>query len=300
MADTLRIPTISAYHELRGLPPPDHPLVSVVRFEDMTVSTSEEVLVNDFYAIGLKQHVGAAVRYGRELIDFDRGVLFCMAPGQVYRVGVKKAGPHGGWYLMVHPDFLWGTDLAQRIGRYEYFDYAINEALHLGAREEHTIVTVLQHIRQECAANLDDFSQPIVVAHLDVLLNYTERFYRRQFLTRKRSSHEILERLEKVLDEAFAEATLAKRGVPAVHDVARALNVSPNYLSGVLQTLTGRSTQDHIHERVIARAKTILSTTHRPVSEIAYALGFQHPQSFSKLFRAKTGQSPSNFRAAFS
>ena len=300
MADPHRIPTISAYHALRGLPPPDHPLVSVVRFEDMTVNTSEEVLVNDFYAIGLKQHVGAAVRYGRQLIDFDRGVLFCMAPGQVYQVGVKKAGPHGGWYLMVHPDLLWGTDLAQRIKRYEYFDYAINEALHLGAREEEVIVGVLQNIRQEAASNLDEFSQDIVVNHLGVLLSYAERFYRRQFLTRKRSNHEILERLERVLDDAFREEVLAKRGVPAVQDVARALNVTPNYLSGALQSLTGRSTQDHIHERLIARAKASLSTTRQPVSEIAYALGFQHPQSFSKLFRSKTGQSPTDLRAAFS
>ena len=300
MAETIRIPSISAYHALRGLPPPDHPLVSVVRFEDMTVTTAEESLVNDFYAIGLKQHVGAAVRYGRQLIDFDRGVLFCMAPGQVYRVGVKQAGPHGGWYLMVHPDLLWGTALADRIGRYEYFGYAINEALHLSAREEHTIVTVLQHIRQEGAANLDEFSQDIVVAHLDVLLNYTERFYRRQFLTRKRASHEILERLDGVLDGALAGEKLLRSGVPTVEEVAAALHVTPNYLSGLLHNLTGRSTQDHIHERLIASAKTTLSTTQLPVSEIAYALGFRHPQSFSKLFRAKTGQSPTDFRAAFS
>ncbi|WP_116126247.1 helix-turn-helix domain-containing protein [Lewinella sp. IMCC34183] len=300
MADTIRIPTISAYHAMRGLPPPDHPLVSVVRFEEMTVNASEELLVNDFYAIGLKQHVGADVRYGRQLIDFDRGTLFCMAPGQVYHVGIKKSASHGGWYLMVHPDFLWGSELANRIGGYEYFGYSIREALHLSAREEETVVTVLRTIRQEVAGNLDEFSQDIVVTHLAVLLSYAERFYRRQFLTRKQSNHEILDRLDRVLDEALREEVLATTGVPAVQDVARSLNVSPNYLSGVLQTLTGRSTQDHIHERLIARAKTTLSTTHHSVSEIAYALGFRHPQSFSKLFRSKTGQTPTAFRAAFS
>ena len=258
-------------------------------------------LVTDFYFIALKRNFPATVRYGQQAYDFDEGVLTFIAPNQVFTLEFDPpaAGPSAGWVVLLHPDFLWNTPLARKITQYEYFGYAVREALHLSDREQQTITTVIQHINQEYHASIDEFSQDVIIAQLEVLLTYSERFYRRQFLTRKKANHELLSRLETILDAYLASAALPRSGLPTVQYLADALHVSPTYLSTLLKTLTGQSTQHYIHDKLLEKAKERLSTTTLTVSEIAYELGFEHPQSFSKLFKAKTSLSPLAFRQSF-
>ena len=305
MANTApyRIKTITEFHRLRGLPAPEHPLISVVNYSDIkhAPGTKNINIVLDFYSISLKRNAYAKIKYGQQQYDFDEGILFLIAPGQVFGIEVPEDAPvkQSGWMLMIHHDFLWNTALAKTIKQYEYFDYAVNEALFLSDKEETTIINIFQNIKQEYQANIDKFSQDIIIAQIELFLNYTERFYHRQFITRKIANHQILDRLENTLTTYFDSDDLIKKGLPSVQYVAEALNVSPNYLSGLLKVLTGQSTQQHIHDKLIEKAKEKLSTTGLSVSEIAYELGFEHPQSFSKLFKAKTNLSPLDFRQSF-
>ena len=299
----LRIKTITEYHRVMGLPKPEHPLISVINFESIKrLPYSESIsLVFDFYSISLKRNFNARFKYGQQEYDFDEGIMFFISPGQVFGLEIEKGSDlrHTGWLLLVHPDFLWNTTLAKTIKKYEYFDYAVNEALYLSDKEEAKITGMMQNMEQEYRSNIDKFSQDIIVAQLDLLLNYADRFYHRQFITRKITNHQVLSRLEDTLTAYFDGDALATKGLPTVQYVADSLNVSPGYLSGLLKTLTGQSTQQHIHDKLIAKAKERLSTTVLSVSEIAYELGFEHPQSFSKLFKTKTSLSPLEFRQSF-
>jgi AraC family transcriptional regulator, transcriptional activator of pobA len=299
----LRIKTISEYHQIMGLPKPEHPLVSVINFESIKkLPYSESIsLIFDFYSISLKRDFNAKMKYGQQQYDFDEGILFFMSPGQVFGIEIEKGVTlkHTGWMLLVHPDFLWNTSLAKTIRKYEFFNYSVHEALFLSNKEENIIKGLLQNIKQEYHSNIDKFSQDLIIAQIELLLTYSERFFHRQFITRKITNHKILNRLEEILDEYFSSDTLLQKGLPTVQFVAGALNVSPNYLSDLLKVLTGQSTQQHIHDKLIEKAKEKLSTTDLSVSEIAYELGFEHPQSFSKLFKTKTSLSPLKFRHSF-
>jgi AraC family transcriptional activator of pobA len=298
-----RIKTISEYHRLMGLPKPEHPLITVVNFESIKrLPDARSIsLVFDFYSISLKRNFNARMKYGQQEYDFDEGIMFFMSPGQIFGIEFDKEKElkHSGWLLLIHPDFLWNTSLAKTIKKYEYFDYSVNEALYLSEKEEITITGMMQSIEQEYRSNIDKFSQDIIIAQLELLFNYSERFYHRQFITRKIANHLLLDRLEDILAAYFNGDTLSKKGLPTVQSIAEALNVSPNYLSGSLKTLTGQSTQQHIHDKLIEKAKEKLSITGLSVSEIAYELGFEHPQSFSKLFKTKTNLSPLEFRRSF-
>ena len=298
-----RIKTITGFHQLRGLPPPEHPLISVVDYAAVkhTPENNLRSWVLDFYSISLKRSPNAKIKYGQQKYDFDEGVMFFIAPGQVFSVEVNTDLPakHSGWMLLIHPDFFWNAPLAKAIRKYEYFDYAVNEALFASAKEEATMNNIIQNIRQEYHANIDEFSQNIILSQIETLLNYAERFYHRQFITRKKSSHQVLGQLEKLLSDYFNNDALSGKGLPTVEYIAAELNISPNYLAGLLKVLTGQSTQQHIHEKLIGKAKEKLSTTNLSVSEIAYTLGFEHPQSFSRLFKSKTKVSPLEFRNSF-
>ena len=293
--------TISEYHQFRGLPKPEHPLVSVINFESITQIRDDEPesIIQDFYAIALKKHINCKMNYGQQEYDFDEGTMFFISPGQVFSIQANSELTHTGWLLLIHPDFFWNTSLIKTIKQYEYFSYSVNEALYLSEKEEIIITSVLRNIKQEYHSNIDKFSQPVIIAQLELLLNYADRFYHRQFITRKISNHRILTRLEELLKEHFDNPNLIEKGLPTVHDIAQSLNVSPNYLSGLLKVLTGLSTQQHIHEKLIEKAKEKLSVTNLSVSEIAYELGFEHSQSFSKLFKTKTNLSPLQFRQSF-
>ena len=299
----LRIKTISEYHRVMGLPKPEHPLISVINFETIKHLPNPKSisLLFDFYSISLKRNFNAKFKYGQQQYDFDEGIMFFLSPGQVFGIEVNNNEElrHTGWMLLIHPDFIWNTTLAKTIKQYDFFDYSVNEALFLSEKEELTIIDIMKKIQEEYHSNIDKFSQDIIIAQVELMLNYADRFYHRQFITRKITNHKILDRLENILTEYFSSDTLAKKGLPTVQYIADALNVSPNYLSGLLKMLTGQSTQQHIHDKLIEKAKEKLSTTDLSVSEIAYELGFEHPQSFSKVFKTKTNVSPLEFRASF-
>jgi len=294
----IRVKSISEGHRMQGLPMPAHPLISILDYGKIKHEGSISV-VFDFYSISIKRGVNK-MHYGQQEYDFDGGVMGCMAPNQV----LKAAAPledteRSGWILFLHPDFLWNTPLAQKIKQYEYFHYSVNEALFLSEREEGIINGIIENIRQEYNSNIDRFSQDVIIAQLELLFTYAHRFYERQFMTRKISNSKILSRLEALLEDYFNKEDLILRGLPSVQFIADSLNISSKYLSSLLKQQTGQTTQQHIHEKLIEKAKERLSTTDLSVSEIAYELGFEHSQSFNKLFKSKTKQSPLEFRASF-
>lgn len=297
-----RIKTISAYHQVLELPKPEHPLVSVINMEDFKPAESNQQIsvVFDFYIISLKRNLPGSVKYsyGQNQYDFDEGVMYFMSPGQVFSFEAEKDFKNSGWMLLVHPDFIWNTSLAKKMKPYEYFDYSVHEALHLSEKEETLIIGIFQNIRQEYHSNIDKFSENIIITQIETLLSYSERFYNRQFITRKKANTTILTKLEEILNGYFKGDKLPD-GLPSVKYVSDSLNVSPNYLSSLLKVLTGQSTQQHIQNKLIDKAKEKLSTTDLSVSEIAYELGFKYPQSFSKLFKTKTSFSPLEFRQSF-
>ncbi|EDM37918.1 transcriptional regulator, AraC family protein [Pedobacter sp. BAL39] len=299
----IRIKTISQCHETMGLPKPEHPLISVINFNSFIQKPFNEPVsfIYDFYAIYLKRITNAKFKYGHQASDFDEGVLFFMAPNQLFSIQPEKGKTlrPSGWGILFHPDFIWNTTLAKIIKQYEFFDYSVNEALYLSGKEEKKIVSIIKSIQQEYQFNTDKFSQQIIASQIETLLNFSERFYHRQFITRKKTNHQILSRLEDTLAKYFNNDDLIAQGLPTVQFIADTLNISPNYLSDVLKVLTGQSTQQHIHSKLIEKAKEKLSGTDLSISEIAYELGFEHPQSFTKLFKSKTNLSPLKFRNSF-
>jgi AraC-like DNA-binding protein len=299
-----RIKTISEFHQLRGLPKPEHPLISVIKVKTVKHLHPDELknLTLDFYMVALKRIFNnSELKYGQQQYDFNEGIMSFVSPNQVFSISTDKNGElkQSGYVLLIHPDFLWNTPLAKTIKQYEYFDYSVNEALFLSEKEEKTIIGIIENIQDEYHSNIDKFSKQIVVTHIENLLSYCDRFYNRQFITREKANHQILERLEKLLNDYFNNDDLISRGLPTVQYISAKLNVSVSYLSRLLKVLTGQSTQQHIHNKLIEKAKEKLSTTDLSVSEIAYDLGFEHSQSFSKLFKSKTKLSPLEFRRSF-
>ncbi|QKG52534.1 helix-turn-helix domain-containing protein [Hymenobacter sp. BRD67] len=296
--------TLSEFHEFAQLPKPQHPLLSVVDVGAVPHRAEAEPtpMLLDFYAISVKRMRNVSMKYGQQPFDFNEGILSFMAPSQVFSMAVAnkaEAVEKSGWVVYIHPDFLWNTSLARTIKQYDFWDYSLSEGLFLSAREEATITNIILAIEQECSGTIDRFSKQIIISQVEGLLNYADRFYHRQFITREKANHQVLERLETLLHQYFASPNLAERGLPTVQYVAECLNLSPKYLSNILRLTTGQNTQQHIHAQLIAKAKEKLSTTTLTVSEIAYELGFEHLPSFSKLFKTKTNQSPVEFRASF-
>ncbi|OWK72503.1 AraC family transcriptional regulator [Pedobacter sp. AJM] len=298
-----RFKTISEYHKLAGLPKPGHPLISVVNMEEvqMQVNGRSKTMIFDFYSIALKRVPDAKIKYGQQMSDFDDGVLFFMAPGQVFTVEVNQDQYHRptGWMILFHSELLWNTHLAKTIKDYDFFDYALFEALHVSENEETILNAIAQLVKNETNSNIDHFTQDVVIAQIALLLNYAQRFYGRQFIIRKAINHQLLDQLEEIVKGYFANDNLGLRGLPTVGYIAEKLNVSPGYLSGLLKTLIGQNTQQYLHQKLIDLAKEKLSTTNLSISEIAYALGFEHLQSFTKLFKSKTNLTPSAFRQSF-
>jgi len=294
-----RIKSIAEGHRLAGLEKPHHPLISIVDVSKFKNHSDINAVIFDFYVVSLKRGCNNLL-YGQQKYDFDEGLMAFMSPGQILRGEEGGIPPNlEGWMLFIHPDFLWKTPLAKKMKQYEYFGYANNEALFLSDKEEILVNGIIDHIKQEYHANIDKFSQDVIIAQLELLFTYAQRFYERQFITRKITNNKILGRLEDVLTEYFNNEELLSKGLPTVQYIADTLNISGKYLSSLLKQLTGQTTQQHIHEKLIEKAKEKLSTTDLSVSEIAYALGFEHSQSFSKLFKVKTKQSPLEFRQSF-
>lgn len=296
--------TISDFHEFRNLHKPQHPLISVIDVETVAHLHNDEPmnLVLDFYCIAVKRMLNVKVKYGQQSFDFNEGIMSFMSPNQVFSIAIEKEDEElkqSGWVLLIHPDFLWNTALAKTIKDYEFFGYSVNEALFLSEKEETIINNIIQNIKQEYHSNIDKFSKHIIISQVESLLNYADRFYHRQFITREKANHLLLDRLNKLLTDYFNSDNLVTKGLPTVLYVSDALHISPNYLRSLLKVLTGQNTQQHIHDKLIEKAKEKLSVTNLSISEIAYELGFEHLQSFSKLFKAKTNVSPLEFRQSF-
>jgi AraC family transcriptional regulator, transcriptional activator of pobA len=294
--------SLTEAHKAFGLPQPQHPLISLIgsaAVEDF-VGHPQGAHVLNFYKISYKTQLSGKVRYGQDYYDFDEGGLLFAAPGQVIGSNGAEADSQCSLYTMlIHPDFLWGHPLAKKIKQYGFFSYSANETLHLSEQEKEVILNIFKNIKDELESRIDDFSQDVIISQIELLLTYANRFYKRQFITRKAINHNLLQQLEDILDEYFKNEQALSKGLPTVQYLAEQLNLSPSYLSDMLRSLTGQNAQHHIHDKLIEKAKEKLSTTTLSVSEVAYALGFEHPQSFSKLFKTKTNLSPLEFRQAF-
>lgn len=294
------IRSVSEFHRLLSLPEPRHPLVSVINLAE-SIFLEDDVwkgFVTRFYCVALKREAKGKIKYGQQHYDYDKGVLSFTAPNQVQYLDLNNMECGSGYLLIFHPDFLLNHALASTINSYSFFSYAVNEALHLSAEEENDLITILDKINQECL-HIDKHTQEIILSQIELLLNYSNRFYERQFITRKNNNHQLLAKFEQLVAEYFHNNATAKHGLLTVQYMAERMALSPNYLSDLLRVHTGQNTQQHIHEKLIEKAKEQLSTTTLSVSEIAYTLGFEHAQSFSTLFKKKTNVSPLEFRQAF-
>ncbi len=288
--------SIAELHKALGFPKPLHPLISLNDYKNITADITElsKGMITNLYKISYKKNYSGRVKYGQNYYDFDEGGICFVSPNQLI-YGNEPMGDIEGFTLMIHPDFIRNYPLGKSIKNYGFFSYASSEALHLSEKEKETIMNVFKSIRDELELPIDQFSQDVLVSQIDLLLNYSNRFYNRQFITRKVAHNDLLVRLEELLANHFNNEKETQRGLPRVQHLSDQLNMSPGYLSDMLRSLTGQSTQQHIHNKLIDRAKEILSAKNLSVSEVAYKLGFGHPQSFSKLFKQKTNLTPGEF-----
>ena len=282
------------------MPAPLHPLVSLINNADGNIPLGKlpNPHILNFYKISYKMNFRGQFKYGQHYYDFEEGGMFFVSPNQITG-GHAPLSDQSGYTLLFHPDLLLGYELAKKIKEYGFFSYSIYEALHLSETEKVTIISVFKSIEEELKGRIDNFSQDIVISQIELLINHANRFYSRQFITRKAVSTDLLQRVEEVLRAYFQSDAPQKQGLPTVQHLASELNVSANYLSDMLRSLTGQNAQQHIHNNLIEKAKERLSTSGDSISEIAYELGFEHPPSFSKLFKLKTSISPLDFRRAF-
>lgn len=292
--------SITDMYKALGLPKPLHPLIGLSNYKDIIADPAElpKALLLNMYKISYKKYFTGKVKYGQNYYDFDEGGLCFISPSQVISEN-EAGGNYEGFTLLIHPDFLRNYPLGKTIKNYGFFSYAANEALQLSEKEKETLMGVFKNIQEELQLPIDHFSQDVLITQVELLLNYSNRFYNRQFITRKAVNHELLTKLETVLTDYFEKDKQAITGLPTVQYISDQLQVSPRYLSDMLRSLTGLNTQQHIHMKLIEKAKEILSTSNVSISEIAYALGFEHPQSFTKLFKQKTNVSPVAFRQSF-
>ncbi|TRW23642.1 helix-turn-helix domain-containing protein [Flavobacterium zepuense] len=297
----VRFRSISESHEAFGLPKPQHPLISLVHFNESNPFNTEMAPIYDvldFYKITFITQNSGRLKYGQDYYDYNDGSMLFTAPNQL--VGTTEYNSNTYAYLLlIHPDFLLGYPLAKKIRQYGYFSYSMNEALHLSSQEREIILSVYKIMEQEINARVDEFSQEVIVSQIELLLSYVNRFYKRQFITRKGVHNDVLQKTETLLEDYFTSQQTIDQGVPTVQFLSEQLHLSAGYLSDLLRSQIGLNAQQFIHLKLIEKAKEKLSTTHLTVSEIAFELGFEHSQSFSKLFKTKTNLSPIEFRQSF-
>ncbi|MEN9640051.1 MAG: hypothetical protein RLZZ262_1920 [Bacteroidota bacterium] len=279
--------------------PTQHPLVAVVDFSTMEDSIPEGTRISSrFYTVMFKNYCKNLMRYGRTTYDFQEGNLICIAPNQVITMDTEVAERNDkmGWGLFFHPDLLRGTSLAKRMDDYTFFSYDVSEALHLSEVEKGNLVDCIRKIEHELDNNMDVHSQTLIVSNIELLLNYCSRYYGRQFISRKMGHTNTVTEVERLLREYFSLGNTHRHELPTVKSLAEKVHLSSSYLSDLLKKETGMNAQDLIHYHLIEAAKTILRGSDQSISEIAYALGFEYPQYFSKLFKLKTGQTPGAYR----
>ncbi|TNF41675.1 MAG: AraC family transcriptional regulator [Cytophagales bacterium] len=299
--ESFEINSISQAHQAMGLPKPKHPLVSVVKTKDFNPKLDFKgvKVINNLYQVTLKQLGCGNLMYGKNTYDYEEGTLVFTAPGQVTVFEGEMPAEddtNSGWTLAFHPDLIRKSTLSDKIDGYSFFNYDVNEALHLSEEELGTIEDLLEKIVKEYSQNLDRHSQNLIISNIELLLDYCTRFYDRQFYTRTNLNTDIVSKFERLLKAYYSSDEVQELGIPSVHYLAKELNFSSNYLSDLLKKETGKTAQEHIHLFLIEKAKNTLLNSKLSISEIGYSLGFEYPQHFSNLFKAKTGMSPSEYR----
>ncbi|WP_452222675.1 helix-turn-helix domain-containing protein [Lacinutrix chionoecetis] len=295
--------TLSTYLDYLDLPRPEHPMLSVFNSKGdgylPCPKESSPPITNDCYSISLKKFVKGDLNYGRTRYDFTNGALIFIAPRQILQWDSSVVFERKGFSINFHEDFLKGTNLAQQIKKYGFFSYSVNEALHLSPKEEKQIESIVENIEIEYHNNQDEFSKEIIISQLSTLFKYANRFYERQFLNRKELSNNLLERFNLQLSKYFELGLLQETGIPNIEQIANKMSVSQRYLSDTLKKETGKTTTEHLHLRLIDEAKNILLKPNKSISEVAYELGFEYPQYFSRLFKKKEGISPTEYREKY-
>lgn len=292
-----RVKSISELHDFAGFEKPKHPLITVVDYSKINTDNTPDSgrFTCEFFSINFKSN--CSFHYGRQFFDHKEGTLICTAPEQVIQMHkTEKQFNVAGWGLFFHPEFIRNSALGKKIAEYTFFRYDENEALHLSSDEQNTLTTILQQIEKEYQTNIDRHSHELLISNLELLLNYCKRFYDRQFITRSNKNKDTITQFEHFLTEYFTSEKSKISGLPSVKICAEKMNLSPNYFSDLLKNETGKNAQEHIHFHLLDRAKTLLLSTHNTVNEIAFELGFEYPQNFSKLFKNKVGVSPTDFR----
>jgi len=292
--------SISELHKAMGQPKPMHPLISVLDYGKAIFDPKdfEQGIILDFYKISFKTNFSGKLRYGHGFYDFEEGGMSFVAPGQILKMQEEEAD-YSGMSLNIHPDFIRPYTLNENIKKYGFFSYSAAEALYLSEKEKETILAVFANIQDELNQRIDHFSQDVIISQLELLLNYSNRFYNRQFLTRKAVNNDVLSKLENLLEDYFNTEKPLENGLPTVQFVADELQLSSRYLSDLLRSVSGQNTQQFIHDKLIEKAKEYIAKRTLSISEIAYKLGFEHPQSFNKLFKKKTNISPVSFQELF-
>jgi AraC-like DNA-binding protein len=297
MATFLHVKTVAEVHRMFGLGKPVHPLMSISWHKPGHYNFGDTKITSDLYLLSLKGQVSGSFSYGRNSYDFDEGTLVFIAPGQVTSFGESGLSlDESGWSMLFHPDLVRKSPMSNLVRDYTFFQYDMNEALHVSDKEKATLTELVKQIDTELQQNTDQHSQELILVLLETVLKYCRRFYHRQFYMRTNLSSDIVSRFEEYLERYFASADVELQGLPTVNQCGKALNLSGAYLSDLLKLETGKGVLAHIHTHVIDKGKTLLLNSNYSIGEVAYRLGFKYPQHFSKLFKAHTGISPSEYR----
>lgn len=289
--------SLSQLHKAMGQSAPMHPLISIMNYGDAQFDPKdyEQGIILNFYKISFKTSFSGKLKYGQGYYDFEEGGMSFIAPGQLLRMQEEEAD-YSGMTLHIHPDFLRNYPVNSSIKQYGFFSYSAAEALYLSEKEKAKVLSIFMFIKEELEERIDKFSQDVIIAQIELILQYANRFYDRQFITRKAVNHDLLSKAEHYLDGYFETETSLTNGIPTVIAVADHLKVTPRYLSDLLRSLIGLNAQQFIHEKVIEKAKEYIARDELTIAEIAYQLGFEHPQSLNKLFKNKTSLSPSDYK----
>ncbi|MEM8899609.1 MAG: helix-turn-helix domain-containing protein, partial [Bacteroidota bacterium] len=282
--ESIVINSISEAHRLLGLDKPRHPLITVYyHTPDIIARTTNASFTGNLYYIAMKSGISGALQYGRNTYDFEEGAMMFLAPHQVYSTPevVENEPERMGWSILFHPDLIRKSSLGETINEYTFFNYEVNEALHLSDKELRSVTELVVKIEEEISQNIDKHSQELININLESLLKYAKRYYERQFYTRSSSNTDFISRFEKYLKDYVNSDQIIEKGVPTVAECGQALNMSGHYLSDMLKSETGKSAKEHIHLHLVEKAKSLLTNTANLVSEIAYDLGFEYPQNFS-------------------
>ncbi len=297
MKPIIHLHSIADLYKLFNLGHHEHPLVAVIDFSKVSEQLEQDSkITTDFYSVMFKNYCKNHIKYGRKTIDFQDGNLICIAPRQVIEIDVEVDQKENmlGWGLFFHPDLIRATSLYEKINQMSFFSYEITEALHLSDKEKNILYETVQKIQLELQENIDNYSQSILVATIDLLLNYCSRFYGRQLITRSQSNKTTVSQIESLLKNYFIRSDI--NTLPSVKYLADQVHLSANYLSDLLKKETGRNAQEHIHFYLIEEAKNRLLNSTLSINEIAFGLGFEYPQYFNKLFKQKTGHTPQEYR----